>query len=208
MNGTPDLDARIAALAERRASTAPPAPSPAPSKRKRRHAAPAARILSGGLSASALIALVAAIGAGDVAKEAAASGPAMRPVATKVATPTTVVVRERHYVQYVDRDGRPIAPPAMPPAAAATAPVPEQQNQPVPARPAAGASPPNVPAFAPVPSPVSVPAANPGSAPDATRVPGNKTTTPPATTPVTTPPVTSTPTTLAPPPPPCSGSKC
>lgn len=102
----------------------------APNRRRRRHAAPAGRVLVAGLSASAFLGGVAALGAnpptwtsadggtsadGTVGAGLAAAAPTTVPPTTMPPVPpTVVVVQEVHHQVYVDESGRPLSGEAMP----------------------------------------------------------------------------------------------
>ena len=136
----PDLDERLARLAQRKASsrsttpnrpasaaaTAPTTPTEvasinpgtraAPAKRaRRRHPAAAGRILSVGLSSSAFLSMVAAFGsqpASGASGAVAATVP--KQSAAKAAPRPKIVIKDVHHITYVDQWGRPVAPPSVP----------------------------------------------------------------------------------------------
>ncbi len=219
---TPDLDERLARLAARKAG-APRVPSepastdagvPGPPRQRRKHPAAAGRILSLGLSASAFLAIIGAMGTHTSAphKPVAAAAPPVdnrRPVVI-----TKVIVREVHHVEFVDQYGRPVPSALLAKSAAAgtttaspgAAAAPSARSGTAPSSggstyiPTAGAPAPSP--QAPVPAPVApgLPPATVHQSP------------PPSPTPVTNPPVTAPPTVVTTPPPPpppaCSGTKC
>ncbi len=231
----PDLDARLARLAARKAATgnraAPEPPSAATAsgptrptgarRGRRKHPAAAGRILSFGLSSSAFLSMVAAFaqtGAAGTSTAAIVTTPVTARVRTKV------VVKDVHHAVYVDQFGRPVAAPSVPTGATIA---------PAGSQPAAGASPGHSGASVPsggatssapwpgagsssnTPPPVSSPPPTSGLTPPAPGGGPTPTTahvTPPPTVPPTTPTTAhvTPPTTVPPPPPPppCTGSKC
>jgi len=228
----PDRAARLERLAARRAASgagksrtstdlgAAPVPSvtkstSASTPRRRAHAAPRARVVAGGLTASAFFAGIASLAAHD------------RPwlpvqPATADAPPATVLV---HHALFVDQYGNPIDAAVVPdgtstlapdgasavvdPATGAAVPggaagtnggssggganTPPAPRTGTSSAPGAGAAPSPSPSPAPSPSPSPAPAPKPPP------------TTAPAPPPTTAP---KPPPTTAPPPPPCTGSKC
>ncbi|HEV7526607.1 MAG TPA: hypothetical protein VGP92_16685 [Acidimicrobiia bacterium] len=227
---SPDLDARLARLAARKAGPGAALPTrtpPAgPAQARRRHPAAAGRILSVGLSSSAFLSMVAGFGAQTPASAASntiaaatraqtAGTATARPTTSLTARPPKVVVKDVHHVIYVDQWGRPI-PAASVPKVTPTLPSPSQPPA------GSGPAPSNrrdtsgVPSWTAPPPPNSGPGSTAPAAPSspATPAPPGPPPTNPRVTPApTTPPVTSAPVTVvtAPPPPPppvCSGTKC
>ena len=107
---------------------------PARSGRRRRHAAPAGRVLAAGISASAFLGGMAAIGAnppswasgatttGNGALPVPVPPPSTLPPTTAAPVPSTVVVVEEvHHQLYVDQYGNPIDGSAVPASARSSA---------------------------------------------------------------------------------------
>jgi hypothetical protein len=211
---TPDgnLDDRLARLAARRSAAGAPTPTRVRAKKKP-HPAAASRILVAGLSTSAFLSIIAALGS-----QAPASGTTKTAVATApprvrttegtlaprradaTTTPTTIVVKVRRHVVLVDPQGKPIATvPATSALAHAGTPSTNAFSSPS-TRAAFNAPASSAPVFAPTPTPAPPPPAG-TPAPKPTPAP-----TPPPTT--ATPPTTVFKPPPPPPPPPCTGTKC
>jgi hypothetical protein len=190
-----ELDERLARLAERRAATTPSAtPAPRELRPKRTHPAALSRVVVASLSWCAFSTIVAALALQAPAGATKTTAPVV-PLYTVPgnaraarraahATPTTIVVKQRRHIVYVDQHGAPLT--------ASPSPAPGQYRAPVATWPGAPA-----PAATPAPAaPVATPAS--ASAPVATNAP------PPPPPPK----VTATTAPAPPPPPPCAGSKC
>jgi len=222
---TPDLDARLARLAARKAgarAATPTGTSEQPSARateraaehatpsaratrtRRRHPAAAARILSLGLSSSAFFSMVAAFGQQTTWSAPPVPVSRARTVTTipRPAPRAKVIVKDVHHIVFTDRYGRPIPASSVPKGA----PIYPKGSLPpagLPPVPSASANqqrstwspPPSAAPTVNVPAPA---APAPAPAPSAPAAP-----TPPPTAP---PPVVTTP--PPPPPPACSGSTC
>jgi hypothetical protein len=196
-----ELDDRLARLAERRAAASPSTPSELRPKHK--HPAALSRVVVASLSWCAFSTIVAAIALQTPAGATKTTAPVVPlytvPSTARTArraahaTPTTIVVKKRRHIVYVDQHGAPLT---APPSSAPQYHAPAATWSSTPAPPATPAP--------QVAAPVATNAPATAWTPVATRAPTPTTKpAPPKVTPTTVPHAPP-----PPPPPPCSGSKC
>jgi hypothetical protein len=194
-----ELDDRLARLAERRTASAP-----LPREIKHKHPAALSRVVVASLSWCVFATIVAAFALQAPAGATKMSAPVVPlytvPNTARTArraahtTPTTIVIKKRRHIVYVDQHGAPLTTspttaPVQYHAPVATWPIaPGRAATPAPTAAATVAT--HAPTPAPTPAPVATHAPPPASPPPKVT---------PTTTPQAPPP---------PPPPPCAGSKC